>query len=105
MDADDDDDDGNVNLQKVGCDWVVDSTAVEDACGVCQGNGTTCYTKKGIYKKQNLGGGGNGIGGYKEMILIPNGARNIRIEEQAYSRNYISIASATTAKFYLNGKR
>lgn len=79
---------------------MVDSVAVEDACGICQGNSTTCSTIEGVYKKQSLGGSG-----YKEMIIIPNGARNIRIEEQSYSENYISIASATSAKFYLNGKR
>lgn len=87
-------------FQKVGCDWVVDSKAIEDACGICQGDGSTCHTIRGEYTKQTLGGGG-----YREMIIIPNGSRNIRIEEKGYSENYISIGSATSSKFYLNGKR
>lgn len=29
-------------LQKVGCDWVIDSSAIEDKCGVCRGDGTEC---------------------------------------------------------------
>lgn len=31
-------------LQNVGCDFEIDSGAVEDHCGVCQGNGSTCHT-------------------------------------------------------------
>lgn len=37
--------------RKVGCDWVVDSSAVEDACGICNGNGTACKQVQGIYSK------------------------------------------------------
>ncbi|XP_065156634.1 A disintegrin and metalloproteinase with thrombospondin motifs 12-like [Atheta coriaria] len=84
--------------RKVGCDWTVDSIAVEDACGVCQGDGTTCDTIKGIYQKQSGGAG------YKEMFVVPSGSRNIRIEEIDYSANYISIASAVSQRTYLNGK-
>ncbi|XP_017770660.1 PREDICTED: A disintegrin and metalloproteinase with thrombospondin motifs 7, partial [Nicrophorus vespilloides] len=85
--------------KKVGCDWMVDSTAVEDACGICQGDGSTCDTIKGVYSKQSSGAG------YREMIVIPAGSRNIRVEETDYSENYISIGSASSRKFYLNGKR
>lgn len=36
-------------LQKVGCDWQVDSEAEEDKCGVCHGDGKLCSTQKGYY--------------------------------------------------------
>lgn len=36
---------------KVGCDWIVDSDAEEDACGVCGGDGSACKTVQGIYSK------------------------------------------------------
>lgn len=26
----------------MGCDWVLDSNAVEDECGICKGDGTQC---------------------------------------------------------------
>uniref|UniRef100_A0A4W5PNK7 ADAMTS/ADAMTS-like cysteine-rich domain-containing protein n=1 Tax=Hucho hucho TaxID=62062 RepID=A0A4W5PNK7_9TELE len=30
--------------KNVGCDYEIDSNAVEDRCGVCHGNGSTCET-------------------------------------------------------------
>ncbi|XP_008201118.2 A disintegrin and metalloproteinase with thrombospondin motifs 7 isoform X1 [Tribolium castaneum] len=85
--------------RKVGCDWVVDSTAQEDECGICQGDGTKCDKIEGLYSKQSHSPG------YREVVVIPPGARNIRIEEKDHSENYISIGSALAKKFYLNGKR
>lgn len=49
-------------LQPVGCDWKLNSEAVEDVCGDCDGDGTHCtvveavYTEvgKGIYATPNL---------------------------------------------------
>ena len=38
-------------LQKVGCDWTVDSDAVEDRCGVCRGDGSQCDTVSGTYNR------------------------------------------------------
>ena len=32
--------------QHVGCDWEIESSAVEDRCGVCYGDGSTCTTVK-----------------------------------------------------------
>lgn len=29
-------------MQKVGCDGEIDSDAVEDICGICNGDGTQC---------------------------------------------------------------
>jgi hypothetical protein len=43
--------------------------------------------------------------GYKEVVVIPTGSRNIKVEEAGNSRNYIGIGSATSGKFFLNGKR
>lgn len=88
-----------VFLQKVGCDWVVDSDAREDACGVCQGDGSSCDIIQDLYVKQSQNSG------YKEVTVIPAGSRNIRIEEIDYSENYLSIGSTTSKKFYLNGHR
>ncbi|CAH1284005.1 unnamed protein product [Diabrotica balteata] len=85
--------------KKVGCDWVVDSQTEEDDCGICQGDGSKCDKKQGVYDKQNWSPG------YREIVVIPKGARNIRIEEKDHSANYISIGSALERKFYLNGER
>ncbi|XP_063991200.1 A disintegrin and metalloproteinase with thrombospondin motifs 7-like isoform X2 [Diachasmimorpha longicaudata] len=84
--------------RKVGCDWTVDSDATEDRCGICHGDGTQCETTTGIYDK-------NEGPGYREVVIIPTGSRNIRIEELGNSKHYIGIGSRNTSKYYLNGKR
>ncbi|XP_025830015.1 A disintegrin and metalloproteinase with thrombospondin motifs 7 isoform X2 [Agrilus planipennis] len=85
--------------RKVGCDWVVDSAAQEDACGICRGDGTKCNTIEGIFTKQSL------EADYKEVVTVPADARNIYVEEMNQTENYIGIGSVTSKKFYLNGKR
>ncbi|XP_022900466.2 A disintegrin and metalloproteinase with thrombospondin motifs 7 [Onthophagus taurus] len=85
--------------RKVGCDWTVDSDAEEDVCGICQGDGTKCRIINGIYKKQGQGND------YIEILSIPTGSKNIRIEEMDYSENYISIGSVFEDRFFLNGRR
>ncbi|KAI4488514.1 hypothetical protein M0802_011554 [Mischocyttarus mexicanus] len=84
--------------RKVGCDWTVDSDATEDQCGICHGDGTQCETTNGIYDK-------NDGPGYKEVIVIPYGSRNIKIEEIGNSKNYIGIGVPKSEKYFLNGKR
>lgn len=49
----------SVCRQEVGCDFGIDSNAVEDRCGVCLGDGTSCET---VY---NLFDEGEGFGEYK----------------------------------------
>lgn len=41
-------------LQKVGCDWVFDSDAIEDKCGVCKGDGTKCKPVEGVYNETKI---------------------------------------------------
>ncbi|KAF5299315.1 hypothetical protein FQA39_LY02488 [Lamprigera yunnana] len=85
--------------RKVGCDWVVDSNAEEDICGICHGDGTKCDTIQGTYHKQSLDAG------YREVVTIPAEARNIHIVELNSTENYIAIGTALSKTFYLNGKR
>lgn len=43
-------------LQNVGCDFEIDSYAVEDRCGVCRGDGSTCQTvTKTFEEREGLG--------------------------------------------------
>ncbi|XP_071509082.1 A disintegrin and metalloproteinase with thrombospondin motifs 7-like [Diadema antillarum] len=81
--------------QKVGCDNQVNSPAVEDRCGVCHGDGSTCQTIKNSFTIRS----GRG---YVEAIVIPAGARNIVVEEIAAAGNYIAIRD-TAGRYYLNG--
>lgn len=38
-------------LQTVGCDFEIDSGAMEDRCGVCRGDGSTCHTVSRTFQK------------------------------------------------------
>lgn len=76
----------------------MDSNATEDRCGMCHGDGTQCQTKTGLYDK-------NEGPGYKKVVGIPAGSRNINLEEIGNNRNYIGIGVPNSDKFFLNGKR
>jgi hypothetical protein len=44
-------------IKKIGCDWKIDSSAVEDQCGVCHGDGSTCKTvSQNFITKSGRGG-------------------------------------------------
>ncbi|XP_060011181.1 A disintegrin and metalloproteinase with thrombospondin motifs 7 isoform X2 [Lagenorhynchus albirostris] len=82
--------------KNVGCDFEIDSGAVEDRCGVCHGNGSTCHTVSGTFEEAE------GLG-YVDVGLIPAGAREIRIEEVAEAANFLALRSEDPDKYFLNG--
>uniref|UniRef100_A0A8C5K4W0 ADAM metallopeptidase with thrombospondin type 1 motif 7 n=1 Tax=Jaculus jaculus TaxID=51337 RepID=A0A8C5K4W0_JACJA len=82
--------------KNVGCDYEIDSGAVEDRCGVCHGNGSTCHTVSGTFKEAE------GLG-YVDVGLIPAGAREIIIEEVAEAANFLALRSEDPDKYFLNG--
>jgi ADAM-TS Spacer 1/ADAM cysteine-rich domain len=84
--------------RKVGCDWAVDSQMKEDQCGVCGGDGKTCTTIQGEFtEKLDM------ADGFHQILIIPEGSRNIVVEEMDASKNYIGIGKANSEDFYLNG--
>ncbi|RUS91791.1 hypothetical protein EGW08_000362 [Elysia chlorotica] len=79
----------------IGCDWILDSSATEDRCGVCFGDGSTCTTIKNRFiESKRLG--------YVEATVIPKGARNIRVEEVAEASNFLALRN-DKGEYYLNG--
>ncbi|KAB1257243.1 A disintegrin and metalloproteinase with thrombospondin motifs 7, partial [Camelus dromedarius] len=82
--------------KNVGCDFEIDSGAVEDRCGVCHGNGSTCHTVSGTFEEAE------GLG-YVDVGLIPAGAREIHIEEVAEAANFLALRSEDPDKYFLNG--
>ncbi|XP_071455802.1 A disintegrin and metalloproteinase with thrombospondin motifs 12-like [Hetaerina americana] len=80
----------------VGCDWGLDSDAIEDACGVCNGDGTHCKLVEGTFTQLK----GNG---YVEISTIPMHSRNILIEELEETENTLAIGADDHMTFYLNG--
>ncbi|XP_053127665.1 A disintegrin and metalloproteinase with thrombospondin motifs 7 isoform X2 [Hemicordylus capensis] len=82
--------------KNIGCDYEIDSYAVEDRCGVCRGDGSTCQTVKKTFEESE------GLG-YVDVGLIPAGAREIQIEEVAEAENFLALRSEDPEKYFLNG--
>ncbi|XP_062998833.1 A disintegrin and metalloproteinase with thrombospondin motifs 7 [Elgaria multicarinata webbii] len=82
--------------KNVGCDYEINSYAVEDRCGVCRGDGSTCQTVKKTFEERE------GLG-YVDVGLIPAGAREIQIEEMAEAENFLALRSEDPEKYFLNG--
>ncbi|XP_065156708.1 A disintegrin and metalloproteinase with thrombospondin motifs 12-like isoform X2 [Atheta coriaria] len=80
----------------VGCDFIVDSDAVEDECGVCKGDGTECKITEHTFQ-------GTTGQGYVKVAEIFRGSRNVLIEELKPSANTIAITGPDEKHYYLNG--
>ncbi|KAK9869843.1 hypothetical protein WA026_003569 [Henosepilachna vigintioctopunctata] len=80
---------------KVGCDGVLYSDAVEDICGICNGDGTQCKIVENTFT--TLGQG------YTKVTTIPAGVRNVLVEELKSSQNIIALTDKTGNTYYLNG--
>ncbi|XP_028830686.1 A disintegrin and metalloproteinase with thrombospondin motifs 19-like, partial [Denticeps clupeoides] len=83
----------NGTCQKVGCDGILSSLAREDHCGVCNGNGKTCKVIKGDFNHTNGSG-------YVDAIVIPKGARRIRVVEEKPAQSYLALKD--TSKHSIN---
>lgn len=83
-------------LKPVGCNLMLGSPAREDKCRKCQGDGSSCKTVTGLLDMNNL------QVGYNDILLIPQGATNILIQERSPSNNYISLRNLS-GHYYLNG--
>ncbi|XP_051920119.1 A disintegrin and metalloproteinase with thrombospondin motifs 17 [Hippocampus zosterae] len=74
----------NGSCQKIGCDGVIGSSSEEDACGVCDGDGRSCAVVRGDF---NHSGGM----GYVEALVIPAGARRIKVVEDKPSHSFLAL--------------
>ncbi|XP_018110766.1 A disintegrin and metalloproteinase with thrombospondin motifs 17 isoform X2 [Xenopus laevis] len=70
--------------QKIGCDGIIGSSAKEDRCGICSGDGKTCKVVKGDFNHTK------GMG-YIEAAVIPAGARRIRVVEDKPAHSFLAL--------------
>ncbi|XP_026062244.1 ADAMTS-like protein 2 isoform X2 [Carassius auratus] len=82
--------------QVVGCDGKLYSSKTIDKCGVCGGNGGSCYRVSGSYRR--------GITqlGYVFITNIPVGATDIQIIERRKTENILAL-SDEAGHFFFNG--
>ncbi|XP_076627850.1 A disintegrin and metalloproteinase with thrombospondin motifs 7 [Colletes latitarsis] len=69
------------------CDLNMESNAVEDVCGVCKGNGTSCKPIQGTITIETASQP-------KKIIDVPAGSTNVRIEEIEPTRSRIMVRTA-----------
>uniref|UniRef100_H3DES8 ADAM metallopeptidase with thrombospondin type 1 motif, 12 n=1 Tax=Tetraodon nigroviridis TaxID=99883 RepID=H3DES8_TETNG len=80
----------------VGCDYGIDSNAVEDRCGVCLGDGKSCeMVYKSFDEEEGLG--------YTDVGVIPVGARDILVKEVEEAGNFLALKSESSEEYFLNG--
>ncbi|KAK0073476.1 hypothetical protein PV326_013373, partial [Microctonus aethiopoides] len=82
--------------QKVGCDWVLGSSAIEDRCHICQGDGTQCTVIEGDYNETK------GYG-YAKVVTIPKSAKGIKVFERGPSENSLAVKLEHYDDYCLNG--
>ncbi|XP_069073092.1 A disintegrin and metalloproteinase with thrombospondin motifs 18 isoform X1 [Pleurodeles waltl] len=86
--------DGRCEL--VGCDRALGSNAAFDACGVCNGDNSTCKFFKGQYLNQHR------ANEYYPVVTVPAGARSIQVHELQISTSYLAVRNLNK-KYYLTG--
>nr|XP_045600397.1 A disintegrin and metalloproteinase with thrombospondin motifs 9-like isoform X1 [Procambarus clarkii] len=84
-----------------GCDYVLNSTAKSDVCGVCNGDNSTCQVTAGSVETSLPYG-------YTDIVTIPVGAAMIEITQQSYhdqstDDNYLALVDPETGKYLING--
>ncbi|KAF7250589.1 A disintegrin and metalloproteinase with thrombospondin motifs 19 [Varanus komodoensis] len=78
----------NGRCQKFGCDGILGSLAWEDHCGVCNGDGKSCRVVKGDFNHTRGAG-------YVEALVIPAGARRIKVVEEKPAHSYLALRDAS----------
>ncbi|GAB1865491.1 A disintegrin and metalloproteinase with thrombospondin motifs 7 [Camponotus japonicus] len=83
--------------RKVGCDWVINSDAIEDKCGICKGDGTTCSPVEGKFIETVS------QSAYTKIVTIPKGARSIQVSERKPSVNILAVKLEKDKTYCING--
>ncbi|XP_046642903.1 A disintegrin and metalloproteinase with thrombospondin motifs 16-like [Daphnia pulicaria] len=82
--------------QIMGCDRRLGSPAVENECGVCHGKQGDCAVASRHYS-------GAPRPPHRRVVVIPRGARNIRIKEEPNSSNRLAVKARNSQNWILNG--
>lgn len=115
--------------KEIPCDLDMESNAVEDMCGVCKGDSTSCILKEGTqfiaeqprtFRTESRGSTTainyrilftiyNEISnfslpkGLKKLLNVPSGAKNIRVEEAEPTKSRIVVKSKSSKAVLIDG--
>eukprot|EP00095_Tigriopus_kingsejongensis_P009094 maker-scaffold295_size218279-snap-gene-1.25 protein:Tk09094 transcript:maker-scaffold295_size218279-snap-gene-1.25-mRNA-1 annotation:"a disintegrin and metalloproteinase with thrombospondin motifs 7 isoform x2" len=82
---------------QVGCDWILGSDSAQDACGICNGNGTQCRRISGFLDADT-----QETRGYEYVATVPSGAQLLAIMERDASSNFIALMDTDNSFPILN---
>ncbi|KAK7077621.1 Thrombospondin type-1 domain-containing protein 4, partial [Halocaridina rubra] len=80
----------------IGCDGILGSGLLVDACDVCGGDNSTCRVISGVFSRAKM------PYGYNVIATLPVGASNITIQHIRPSTNYLALKHQG-GDFFLNG--
>lgn len=89
-----------INVKEIPCDLDLQSNAVEDRCGVCRGDGTSCDVVRG---EKAMFCVGMVAAAEKQIMTIPAGAVNVKIEEMLPSETRIQVRDNSGRSIYIDG--
>ncbi|XP_038115845.1 A disintegrin and metalloproteinase with thrombospondin motifs 9 isoform X2 [Culex quinquefasciatus] len=83
----------NGHCRKAGCDYVFESDAKLDKCGVCRGSNDTCSDVNGVFPHSNIHYMKKTFGYVQKIVRIPRGATNIVLIQRGYKDdgNYLAL--------------
>ncbi|XP_045114933.1 A disintegrin and metalloproteinase with thrombospondin motifs 9-like [Portunus trituberculatus] len=87
--------------RRAGCDFILNSNATADVCGVCRGDNSTCEVTSGVFDESFPYG-------YSNVVELPEGAAMVEVTQRAYhglatDDNYLAIVDPETGEYLLNG--
>ncbi|KAH9498407.1 hypothetical protein Btru_008190 [Bulinus truncatus] len=84
----------------VGCDGKINSTLIDDQCGVCGGNGSQCKVISGHFSQKPRSGEE-----YMTVLTLPVNARHVKIINNKQSSHFLALQDPRYGTFYLNGDK
>ncbi|XP_046400588.1 A disintegrin and metalloproteinase with thrombospondin motifs 12-like isoform X2 [Ischnura elegans] len=84
--------------REIPCDLDLNSQAIEDVCGACHGDGTSCDLKEGTIEVEK------DPKNPKVIVELPKYSRNIRIQEMEPSKARILVMDTSQKTTYSKGK-
>ncbi|XP_038061947.1 A disintegrin and metalloproteinase with thrombospondin motifs 3-like [Patiria miniata] len=84
--------------KKLGCNKRVGSSAEDDVCGICGGDGSYCTLISKVFTATPTKK-------YQRVDVLPAGAYNIEVKEQSTTNHFLALRRSSDKTYILNGGR
>ncbi|KAF7381476.1 hypothetical protein HZH66_013870 [Vespula vulgaris] len=91
--------------REIPCDLDMESNAVEDVCGVCRGDSTSCKIKEGtlVIQAQSTNTNLSIMSEPRKIVDVPAGSRNIRVELTHPTKSRIIVEAKSSGSTLIDG--